>query len=44
MQYDPFQFPPDIEKAKNHGIANRVSIPIEDENICECCGMAINNV
>ncbi|KAM3134512.1 hypothetical protein pb186bvf_013326 [Paramecium bursaria] len=43
MQYDPFQCPPDIQKAKNHGLANRVSIPIEDENICECCGMAINN-
>ena len=44
-QYDPYQIPPDIGLAINHGKAKKVSKqnPLEFSKLCPCCNMLIDN-
>ena len=48
--YDPLKVPPDIQLAKNHGLARRVCVVPNDretsyyeEELCPCCGLIIKN-
>ena len=43
VQYDPFQIPPDLHQAENHGKARRVmkQIPGEISTLCPCCNMPL---
>ena len=49
LKYNPFQVPPDIKLAKNHGLARRVCLPEDPAKInlmtelCPCCGLSIKN-